>query len=195
MPLNTNIPSQISLVGRMFIVSGYNANTGITISNSEFDGQTDWSATCDGYHYWTFFFTGDGDQITFKNNYVHHTSGRSPKVDQGSAVHVVNNYWYENSGHTFEGEGGYALVEGNTFENVKAMAEGWGGAMFAPTSDSSDCSSVLGRDCMANAFANTPTMEDNDTSAIDQFSGLEIADAVDAASAASSVEQSAGNTL
>jgi hypothetical protein len=25
----------------------------VTISNSEFDGQTSWSATCDGHHYWT----------------------------------------------------------------------------------------------------------------------------------------------
>lgn len=44
---------KISLIGRMFIVSGYNANTGVTISNSEFDGQTSWSASCDGQHYWT----------------------------------------------------------------------------------------------------------------------------------------------
>lgn len=71
---------KISLIGRMFIVTGYNANTAVTVSNCEFDGQTSWSASCDGYHYWTQFFTGDGDQITFKNNYVHHTSGilRSP---------------------------------------------------------------------------------------------------------------------
>lgn len=179
----------------MFLVTGYNANTGVTVSNCDFDGETSWSASCDGYHYWTLFFIGDGDQITFKGNYVRHTSGRSPKVDTGSFVHIVNNYWYENSGHTFEGEGGYAVVEGNTFENIVAMDSGWAGAMFAPTSDSSSCSSVMGRDCMANAYIESPSMEYDDTSAIDMLSGLEIADAADAASAASSVAQSAGNTL
>jgi pectin lyase len=45
-------PSQTSLIGRQHIVSGYNANTGVTISNCEIDGVTSWSATCDGHHYW-----------------------------------------------------------------------------------------------------------------------------------------------
>lgn len=179
----------------MFIVTGYNANEGVTISNCELDGQTDWSASCDGYHYWTLFFIGDGDQITFKNNYVHHTSGRSPKVDEGSFVHIVNNYWYENSGHCFEGEGGYALVEGNIFEAVNEIESDWSGAMFAPSSDSSSCDGAMGRDCMANAFTDSPTMEYSDTSALDKIEGLEVADAVDAASAKSSVYGSAGNTL
>ena len=33
-------------------------------------------------------------------------------------MHAVNNYWYANSGHAFEGEGAYALVEGSVFQNV-----------------------------------------------------------------------------
>ena len=73
-------------------------------------------------------------------------SGRSPKIDINSFVHVVNNYWYENSGHCFEGEGGYALVEGNTFEAVNAMESDWAGAMLASASDNSACASALGRE-------------------------------------------------
>jgi pectin lyase len=34
------------------MVSGFNPNTGITISNCDIDGNTNWSATCDGHHYW-----------------------------------------------------------------------------------------------------------------------------------------------
>lgn len=185
---------KISLIGRMFLVTGYNANTAVTISNSEFDGQTSWSASCDGQHYWALFFIGDGDQITFKGNYVHHTSGRSPKVDTGSFVHVLNNYWSTSSGHAFEGEGGYALVEGNTFEDIAVMEQGWAGAMYAPSSDDSACSGALGRDCMANAYPGSPSLEESDTSALDEISGLEVADAVDAASAKSAAS-SAGNTL
>lgn len=41
-----------SLIGRQHIVSGYNANTKVTISNCEINGVTNWSATCDGHHYW-----------------------------------------------------------------------------------------------------------------------------------------------
>ena len=185
---------KISRIGRMFLVTGYNANTGVTVSNSEFDGQTDWSASCDGYHYWALFFIGDGDQITFKNNYVHHTSGRSPKVDTGSFVHVVNNYWYENSGHCFEGEGGYALVEGNTFEAVAAMESDWAGAMLASASDIAACADALGRECMANAYTDSPAMEFEDTSVLDKFGGVDAADAVDAASAKEAAS-AAGNTL
>ncbi|GAB7366145.1 hypothetical protein MBLNU230_g7707t1 [Neophaeotheca triangularis] len=185
---------KVSLIGRMFVVAHYNANTGITISNSEFDGNTDWSASCDGYHYWTFFLTGDGDQITMKNNYVHHTSGRSPKVDEGSFVHVVNNYWYENSGHCFEGAGGAILVEGNTFENVVAMEADLTSAVFASGQDSDACSASIGRPCMGNAYVNSPDFEHSDTSVLSRFGGGEVADAVDASSATGAAN-SAGPTL
>lgn len=66
-----------SRIGRQHIVLGEGASNRVTISNSEIDGQTDWSATCDGNHYWGMYFTGSGDLITLKNNYIHHTSGRS----------------------------------------------------------------------------------------------------------------------
>lgn len=53
--------NKISLIGRQFIVSHYDASR-FTISNNEFDGVTDSSATCNGNHYWTMMLNGDGDQ-------------------------------------------------------------------------------------------------------------------------------------
>jgi len=53
--------------------------------------------------------------ITLKGNYIHHTSGRSPKVQGNTLLHAVNNYWYDidSKGHAFElGQGGYVLAEG-----------------------------------------------------------------------------------
>ena len=138
------------------------------------------------------YFTGDGDQITFKGNYIHHTSGRSPKVDEGAFVHLPNNYWYANSGHAFEGSGGYALVEGSVFQNVVEPITDWSGAMFAPTSDSTACQSALGRECPANVFGSSGTLSESDTSVLSKFSGLDAADALDASSAKSSVPNNAG---
>lgn len=178
-----------SLIGRQHIVAGYETNTAITISNNEIDGKTSWSASCDGSHYWALYFTGENDQITFKGNYIHNTSGRSPKVDMGTLLHAVNNYWADNAGHAFEGEDGYVLTEGSTFDNVKAPAKDFNGAMFAPTSASSACESGLGRACVAVTFTGSGALEGTDTSVLSKFSGLTIADA---AADASDVPSSAG---
>lgn len=43
----------------MFIVSHYTASR-LTVSNNEFDGTTSTSASCNGNHYWTMMFYGDG---------------------------------------------------------------------------------------------------------------------------------------
>lgn len=80
------------LIGRQHIVLGEKASGRVTISNSNIDGESTHSATCDGYHYWNLYFTGANDQITFKNNYVHHFSGRAPKINGNTVVHAVNNY-------------------------------------------------------------------------------------------------------
>lgn len=50
-------------------------------------------------HYFLIYFTGSNDMITFKGNYVHHSSGRSPKVAGNTLLHAVNNYFYANSKH------------------------------------------------------------------------------------------------
>lgn len=89
---------RISLVGRQMIVTGFESAGRVTISNSEFDGTTSWSASCNGEHYWTFLFVGEGDQITFANNWIHDTSGRCPKVGDQATLHTVNNYFQTNKG-------------------------------------------------------------------------------------------------
>lgn len=122
-------------------------------------------------------------QITFKGNYIHHTSGRSPKVDYGTLLHMANNYWDENTGHAFEGEDAYVLLEGSTFDNVAACSADFTASVFASDSASSSCSSALGRSCVGNTFVDSGTpLTGSDTSVLSKFSGLTIADADDDAS-------------
>lgn len=167
----------------MHIVAGYETNTAITISNSEFNGETSWSASCDGHHYWALYFTGTDDQITFQKNYIHHSSGRSPKVDYGTAIHMVNNYWDENSGHAFEGEDAYVLLEGSTFNGVEAPAADFTASIFASSGASTSCSSALGRSCAGNTYVDSGTaLSGTSTSVLSKFKGLTMADADDDAS-------------
>ncbi|EEY55151.1 polysaccharide lyase, putative [Phytophthora infestans T30-4] len=68
----------------------------MTVSSSDFDGNTDYSSTCDGHHYWTFLFYGRNTGVSMFNNYVHGTSGRSPKLggnkNEHIVAHIANNY-------------------------------------------------------------------------------------------------------
>ncbi|KAE8411683.1 pectin lyase fold/virulence factor [Aspergillus pseudocaelatus] len=177
---------KVSLVGRQMFVTGYESSMchgrqhstlvrqkltksiggSVTVSNSEFDGQTKWSASCDGHHYWSVLGYGKGDQITFANNYVHHTSGRSPKIEFDSHWHAYNNFWENNSGHAFDiGEGANVLIEGNVFSNVKTPMnpEDTPGSTFAATAeDASSCTSALGRPCIANELTSSGELSGND---------------------------------
>ncbi|OLN97956.1 putative pectin lyase A 1 [Colletotrichum chlorophyti] len=174
-----------SKIGRQHLVLGTSASGKVTVSNCDFDGQSDYSATCDGYHYWTAYFAGSNDQITFKNNYVHHFSGRSPKVNGNSLVHAVNNYWAETSGHAFEvDEGGYVLAEGNVFDGIKTIIEdGGAGATLAITSsNAADCKSKLGRECQANSLTGSGTFAGSDSSVLSKFGSADVPDAVAASS-------------
>lgn len=85
---------QVSLVGRQQLVLGNDASHRVSVTNNEFDGVTNWSATCDGHHYWAIYLTGSSDLVTMKGNYIHHTSGRSPKVSSNTLLHAVR---YEGS--------------------------------------------------------------------------------------------------
>lgn len=161
----------------MHIVAGYETNTGITISNSEIDGKTDYSATCDGHHYWGLYLTGENDQITMKGNYIHTTSGRSPKMSKGTLLHAVNNYWADNSGHAFEGEDAYVLLEGSTFDNVKTPTQDWTGSIYAPTTVDSACSDAIGRSCAADTYKDSGKIDGSDSSVLSKFSGLKMAEA------------------
>lgn len=132
--------------------------------------------------------------ITFKGNYVHHSSGRSPKVAGNTLLHAVNNYFYANSKHAFEtSQGAYVLLEGNTFQNVKEIIDpsAKDGKMFtAPDANSNaNCKAALGRACVLNAYGSSGTYTSSDTSFLSNFKGKNIA----AASAASAnVAKTAG---
>ena len=143
------------------IVTGYDAAGKVTISNNEFDGTTSWSATCNGDHYWTMLFLGSADYITLANNYVHNCSGRAPKVGGAGYVimHAVNNFFYDNLGHDFDvADGGNVLIEGNYFDLVTtpittASATDGGTIFNVPSSsDTSTCTTYLGRACLQNAL-------------------------------------------
>ncbi|KAI5241395.1 putative pectin lyase [Aureobasidium subglaciale] len=173
-------------IARQHIVLGESASGRVTISNCDIDGSSSWSATCDGRHYWALYFTGSNDMITFKGNYIHHTSGRSPKVQGNTILHAVNNYWYDidSKGHAFElGQGGYVLAEGNKFQNVVTVIEaGATGKYFTVPGSGSVCSSFIGRSCQSNAFGSSGLFSSADTSFLGNFQGKNIASAAAASS-------------
>ena len=154
---------KISNIGRQMTVSHFGGADGLTISNCEYDGRTEYSASCDGRHYWTFLFLGDKDRITMLRNFVHHTSGRSPKVGGHATndvvVHAVNNYWFNNSGHSFDvGLSANVLIEGNLFAStakpITLEASGNGSAMVPTQGSQATCESYFGRKCMPNVVQN-----------------------------------------
>ncbi|PHH55093.1 putative pectin lyase A [Ceratocystis fimbriata CBS 114723] len=183
-----------SLIGRQHIVLGNDASNRVTISNSEIDGQTSWSATCDGHHYWSMYFTGSNDLITLKNNYVHHTSGRAPKVAGNTLLHAVNNYWSDNTGQAFEADAGSnILIEGNVFQNIKNIAKVSSGKIFSSPDATSNkaCAAALGRNCELNSYTSSGTLSTKDTSFLSNFGGKKVAAAA-AVSTVSGVKSSAG---
>lgn len=165
-------------------VAGTGAAGRITLSNNEFDGQTSWSATCDNRHYYAIFLDGSADKITMKNNYIHHTSGRSPKVGGNTFLHAVNNYWYSNSGHAFDNlSGGKVVAEGNYFQSVTTPLLENKGAFFGSPSTSANaaCKVGLGHNCQVNTLVSSGKLGGTDTSFISSVKGQPVA----AASAAS----------
>eukprot|EP00644_Phytophthora_capsici_P012799 jgi/Phyca11/13824/fgenesh1_pg.PHYCAscaffold_5_\ len=154
---------KISKVGRQFITTNKASTDSMTISNSDFDGNTDYSASCDGHHYWSFIFYGV-TKFSMLNNYIHGTSGRSPKIGGDSAAkvvaHVANNFWGNNSGHSFEiGANAWVLAEGNHFRDTKMpLYTGKDGALYAAGSKD-ECSSTLGRACEANVLVDSGSFD------------------------------------
>ncbi|KAE9074854.1 hypothetical protein PF010_g24521 [Phytophthora fragariae] len=152
---------KVSHVGRQMIATNKAGVDSLTISNSEFDGNTKYSSTCDGHHYWTFLFYGKTPGISMLNNYIHGTSGRSPQVGgnigENIVVHIANNYWGGNSGHSYEiGANAYVLAEGNYFNNTNLPLDTKStvGSLYAVAS-SDVCSSYLGSSCKANMLVSS----------------------------------------
>lgn len=181
---------KVSRVGRQMLVTNHAGVKGLTISNSEFDGITKYSASCDGRHYWSFILGGDETRVSMIKNYVHHTSGRSPKVSGGaksSVVHAVNNHWSSNSGHAFDvGDKGFALVEGNYFEGVaQTNVVNTNGGVFVPTAaNQAQCQSALGRKCALNVLQSSGKLTGRGESGVTtQVKGLKQVSGVSAGAA------------
>lgn len=193
--------NKFSLVGRMFIVTHYDA-TRLTVSNNEFDGTTTTSASCNSQHYWTAMFYGDGDQVTLDKNYFHNVSGRAPKLGEPSVkgtFQAVNNYFSNMKGHAFDAyDGATALIEGNVFDNVKTpftdQAATVSTVFSADSSSASSCSSALGRACVANSASNgsgkLPTL--SSTSSLSSFKSTYLVDPIAVDKVASHVQGNAG---
>ncbi|KAG8924447.1 hypothetical protein FRC01_011492 [Tulasnella sp. 417] len=148
-------------LGRQFIVTGFDPNSAVTISNNFFDGRSSYSVSCNGMHYWALIFAGTSDQITFIDNRIYYTSGRGPHAGAGSAagnaalVHIVNNYYDTVGGHAIDnGQGSVILTEGNYFKSVTKPDTGTssGGTQYfvQTVADAGACSSPLGRVCEWN---------------------------------------------
>ncbi|KAG8989617.1 hypothetical protein FRB94_014176 [Tulasnella sp. JGI-2019a] len=143
----------IDHIGRQFVATGYGAVTHTTISNNVFNGQSTYSATCNGCQYWILLLTGNGDQITLALNYFFYTSGRGPHVGGTSGytqkLHIYNNYYVNVLGHAIDPEvGSSVLAEGNYFNVVTTpVVAGALGAAYVPTTaaQASACSSYIGR--------------------------------------------------
>lgn len=190
-----------SSLGRQHYAFGQNPNSAITVSNSFIDGATSYSATCDGHTYWGLEMVGTDDYITFYQNWVYYTSGRSPALSGGTFLHAVNNVWSGNSGHLIEGTETTArgIYEGNYFLNTPLIIDsGYQGELFSSDSgDLSQCQTVLGRDCVTNLLgSNTGSFSGyDDTDFFSDIEGMGIVGAASASSIAKSVLASAGNTL
>lgn len=165
-------------IGRQMIATGYGAVTATTISNNVFNGESTYSAVCNGQHYWTALLTGKGDQITFALNHLYKTSGRGPHVGGTSNyyqnIHIYNNYFDQIDGHAVDPEvGSKVLVEGNYFKSVKQPILAGQGQAFAPTTSSqaNSCKATLGRVCQANTVANSGSLVGTDTGTLSGFTG------------------------
>jgi len=117
-----------------------------------------------------------------KGNYIHHTSGRGPKVAGNTLLHAVNNYWYSVSGHAFDiSSGSNAVIEGNVFQNVVTplLSSSTGGVFASPdTTTNKACSANLGHVCQVNAFGSSGALPGKTTTFLKNFAGKSIAPAV-----------------
>ncbi|KAJ5210985.1 Pectin lyase fold/virulence factor [Penicillium cf. griseofulvum] len=185
--------------GRVHYVFGQEANSHVTISNSFMNGATNFSTSCDGQQYWGLELVGADDQITFANNYVYRTSGRSPALSGKTLFHAVNSVWENNNGHAIEGtDDGQGLFEGCVFNNVSQIVGDYVGQLFSSPSATANkaCAGALKRDCVTNIQTDSGVPFTNaDTKFFSNFVGLNVATASAASKAQASVPTNAGNTL
>ncbi|KAL3670533.1 hypothetical protein V7S43_004847 [Phytophthora oleae] len=162
---------KVSSVGRQMVVINFSGATGVTISNSDFDGATKYSSSCDGRHYWGFLILGKQTEVTLLRNFMHKMSGRFPKIGghdgEVSVVHAANNFFYDGTGHAFDvAAGGYVLAEGNYFDSVSTPNQpDPKGNIFTP-SVAGDCQAVIGRSCQLNVLTKSGVFTSNSKDAV-----------------------------
>jgi pectin lyase len=124
-------------------------------------------------------------------NYIHHTSGRSPKVGGTTLLHAVNNMFHDNTGHAFDigSSGSRVVVEGNVFQNVKTPLLANSGRLFSVPSNGAACQQYLKHTCQVNAFGSSGSFVGTDTSFLSNFNGYSVAGAT---TANSNVRNTAG---
>ncbi|KAJ6621480.1 pectin lyase fold/virulence factor [Mycena sp. CBHHK59/15] len=156
------------------VVTGYGAVTQTTFSNNVFNGDSTYSATCNGCHYWVALFTGAGDQITFALNYLYKTSGRGPHVRNIRLLPgcpCLQQLSVE--GHAIDPEvGSKVLLEGNYFNTVTSPSLAGDGQAYIPTTSAqaSACSSTLGRSCITNILLSSGALASGtDTGTLNGF--------------------------
>ncbi|KAF7880683.1 uncharacterized protein EAF01_010234 [Botrytis porri] len=194
---------KISRIGRQFITMGPGASNRVTISNSEFDGTTLWSAKCNNRHYWILYFTGSQDTVTFKGNYIHNTSGRGPKVGglhssvaPNVFLQAANNYWSDIAeGNAFQiGEGAKVLAEGNIFEKVitPTIFDVPNNPLWSSSSGVAGCASILGRNCVSNSLVASGSFVGTNTDVLKVAKGLTLAAVADVTTTKANVLKNAG---
>ncbi|KAH8831552.1 putative pectin lyase precursor [Flagelloscypha sp. PMI_526] len=155
----------INRVGRQFIVTGFNTNTGITISNNFFDGTADYSTSCNYDHYWALLIAGSADRITFAYNRLYRTIGRGPHS---------GDYYDTIPGHAVDSDtGSRLLVEGNYFYSVTTpkTTTVTGATFFVSSSNQASCTSSLGRTCQVNAFTSSGSASASDSAVLSAVGG------------------------
>lgn len=154
---------RVSLVGRQFFVTGFGQASDVTLSWNEFDGRTQWSATCNGAHYWTMLIAGSNDTITMSNNWIHHTSGRGPHAGGLTTtfdwMQFANDLYETVPGHAADpAVGSTLLYEGTVFNQATTpivVEATMAGSIYAPLASSlastnAACQAMVGRACVAN---------------------------------------------
>ncbi|KAJ7114075.1 pectin lyase fold/virulence factor [Mycena epipterygia] len=156
-------------IGRQMVVTGYGAVTKTTFSNNVFNGDSTYSATCNGCHYWVALFTGAGDQITFALNYLYkfrpadaaHTSEERQAFRSSALNFLESQYFVSVAGNALDPEiGSKVLLEGNYFNTVTTPTLTGDGQTYIPTTSTqaSACTSLLGRSCIVNVLLSSGSL-------------------------------------
>ena len=61
------------------LVTGWDTAQQVTVSNSYFDGTTDYGHYYNGKHFWVMLLVAENQTITFFGHRLHNTSERSPE--------------------------------------------------------------------------------------------------------------------